>query len=171
MTASPKRRSTATTCVSVGYQGRSVAALCSELKAQNVRLLLDVRQAAWSQRPEFRKQALAAALAEHGVSYLHLREAGNPFRPAKGEQTSVAECATIYRRHIAQLPNVVTQVADVLRAQTTAVFCFEAEHECCHRSVLLDEVAKEVRLKVTRLGAASPRPKRARDPKGRGSLA
>lgn len=127
-----------------------------------VKLLLDVRQAAWSQRPEFRKQALAAALAEHGVAYLHLREAGNPFRPAKGERVSVAACARVYRKHLASLPDVVAQVAEVLRSQTTAVFCFEAEHDCCHRSVLLEAVAKEVPLAITRIQAAPEPSKRLR---------
>ena len=163
MPSKPRRNTNAVTaCVSVGYQGRSVAGLCDELTTQGVKLLLDVRQVAWSQRPEFRKQALTAALAEHGVAYLHLREAGNPFRPAKGEPVSEAECARVYRRHLATLPHVVKQVAEVLRSQTTAVFCFEGEHDCCHRSVLLDAVAKHAPLAITRVGAVTPLVRRSR---------
>jgi uncharacterized protein (DUF488 family) len=164
MTTKQKNTKPKLTCVSIGYQGRKVQDLCAELKTHGVELLLDVRQAAWSHRPEFRKQALAAALAKHGVAYLHMREAGNPFRPRKGEVVSVAECAKHYRRHLAKTPEVVSSVAATLRSQTTAVFCFESQHEHCHRSVLLAAVAAQDPLQVDRLdGVAKPavaKPKR-----------
>lgn len=164
MTTKQKNSKPKLTCISIGYQGRKVQDLCAELKTHGVELLLDVRQAAWSHRPEFRKQALAAALAKHGVAYLHMREAGNPFRPRKGEAVSIAECAKHYRKHLATSPGVVSSVAATLRAQTTAVFCFEAQHEHCHRSVLLAAVAAQDPLQVDRLDAVSKpavvRPKR-----------
>lgn len=159
MTTKQKNTKPKLTCVSIGYQGRKVQDLCAELKTHGVELLLDVRQAAWSHRPEFRKQALAAALAKHGVAYLHMREAGNPFRPRKGEVVSVAECAKHYRRHLAETPEVVLSVAATLRSQTTAVFCFEAQHEHCHRSVLLAAVAVHDPLVVDRVDGP-PAPKR-----------
>lgn len=154
----------AVTCVSVGYQGRKVRDLCEELKAHGVELLLDVRHAAWSHRPEFRKQALAAELAKHGVAYVHMREAGNPFRPRKGEERSVEECAKLYRMHLAGSLDVVSTVAATLRSRPTAVFCFEGQHEHCHRSVLLEAVAAQQPLDVERLEGSSPLPAPRRRP-------
>lgn len=100
-------------------------------------VLLDVRLVPWSQRPEYRKQALARELNKVGIEYVHLREAGNPFRPKKGEQKSLAQCVRDYKRHLEAAPAVLQMVAAAIRDRRSAFLCFEAKHRDCHRSVLL----------------------------------
>jgi hypothetical protein len=68
---------------------------------------------------------------------VHLREAGNPYRPKKGEQKSLAQCVRDYKRHLAAAPALLQMVAAATRDRRSAFLCFEAKHSECHRSVLL----------------------------------
>lgn len=128
------------TVFSVGYQGRKLSEMCESLVRAGVSTLLDVRQNPWSQRPEFRKGALESALAAHGIRYVHLRDAGNPFRPGKGEYNDLDSCARAYRAYLAEDPVRVERVAEQVLKPNTAVMCFESHHTGCHRGVLLEHL-------------------------------
>lgn len=136
--------------MSVGYQGSSIDLFCETLRTHRVRVLIDVRQRAWSHRPQYRKSALSRALADAGISYVHLSAAGNPFRPTKGHPIKIHECAKLYREYLRKRPDIVEDVTEALRMDRSAVFCYEAAHDECHRSVLLELVGKLVPLEITR---------------------
>lgn len=125
--------------LSIGYQGRSLDGLVATLQKAGATTLVDVRERAWSNRPEFRKGRMTAALEEAGIRYVHLRSAGNPFRPRKGEILSFSECASKYAAHLDEHPEVLGELLDLTQAGPAAIFCYEADHEHCHRSVLLRE--------------------------------
>jgi len=91
----------------------------------------------WSQRPEYRKQALARELNKVGIEYVHMKAAGNPFRPKRGEHKSIAQCVRDYKRHLGASPDILKAVAAMARNRRSAFLCFEAKHSECHRSVLL----------------------------------
>jgi uncharacterized protein (DUF488 family) len=126
----------------IGYQGRSIADFCEDLVAAGVRVLIDVRANAWSQRPQYRKGYLQGALQEHGIEYVHCKAAGNPFRPKVGEPLDWRTCKTMYRRHLREHPEVVEAVESLVREPTAALFCYEAARDQCHRGVLLDALKK-----------------------------
>lgn len=126
-------------CGSVGYQGRSIGDLCDALVDSGVELLLDVRAIAWSARPEFRKSALADALRAGGVEYVHFKVAGNPFRPRRGEKVSVQQCASKFRAHLQDRPDILEQLNSVARGKRVALFCYEARTHECHRGVILEQ--------------------------------
>jgi uncharacterized protein (DUF488 family) len=159
-------RSAHGTYVSVGYQGRRPQELAEALRDRGVEVLIDVRLVPWSQRPEFRKNALAAVLAEHGIAYRHYKAGGNPFKPKRGEVRSVAECARQYGAHLDANPGVVAGLMGEVDGRTCAVLCFEAEHEQCHRSILLERLtaaAPAVRVAhVAPRAAVAPPAKKAR---------
>ncbi len=131
-------------CFTVGYQGRSLEGLCSLLVNFGVDQLVDVRERAWSNRPEFRKQALKQGLARVGIGYKHLKEAGNPFRPRKGESLSFAACARSYRSYLRENSDVVNGAREVILSGSVALFCYEADSAECHRSVLVEELSEIV---------------------------
>lgn len=124
-------------CASVGYQGKSIDAFCALLVSANIRTLVDVRARAWSQRPVYRKGALTAALAKHGIDYVHCRNAGNPFRPKPGEKIDFAACEALYSKHLDEHPEVIDELEPLVSNGNVALFCYEAERSCCHRGVLL----------------------------------
>ena len=124
--------------MSIGYQGRSLAALCDALEASGARLLIDVRAAAWSQRPDFRKTALKNAVEARGIKYTHCKQAGNPFRPRKGEPVDPAACEAVYVQHLDAHPEVLDELESLMQDGPAALFCYEADRDACHRGVLLD---------------------------------
>lgn len=129
-------------CFNIGYQGKSLTGLCSVLIENEVRLLIDIREHAWSQRPEFRKQVLQNTLANHGINYLHFKSAGNPFRRKNGERIDFSDCAIKYAHHLEKMPEVVQTLEEVIKNERAAVFCYERERDHCHRSILLDTLIK-----------------------------
>jgi uncharacterized protein (DUF488 family) len=139
-------------CFGVGYQGRSVAALCDVLVGEGVDLLIDVRERAWSNRPEFRKTALASSLAAAGIQYIHVRQAGNPFRPRLGEAIDPAECLKRYRGYLQSMPSVTEDLKVLIGSRRVALLCYEAKSADCHRGVLLSVLKRESpQLMVTHL--------------------
>lgn len=133
-----------TTVFSIGYERKSAEDVCARLVAAGVEALVDVRERAWSHRPEFRKNALRQALAAHGIEYVHCPEAGNPFRPAPGEKLDFEDCTRQYRQHLRTKPAAFAEVRRLIVGRTVALFCYEREHGRCHRGVLLEELADVV---------------------------
>lgn len=125
-------------CLNLGYQGKSLNEFCNALAANCVKVLVDVRLNAWSQRPEFRKSSLKSALAEHGIEYIHYKEAGNPYRPKNGETLGFDECARKYAQYIADNPKVIDTLESIITQNLSALLCYEAERNECHRSILID---------------------------------
>ena len=62
----------------IGYEHTTPGVFLGELARAKVGLVIDVRAVAASRRPGFSKRQLAAALAERGIGYLHLRALGTP---------------------------------------------------------------------------------------------
>src|SRR5262245_10417169 len=110
---------------SIGYQGKSLDEVCQTLAAARVDALIDVRERAWSQRPEFRKTRLRSALELHQIAYEHRPDAGNPFRPKIGESHSAESCAARYRAHLLRHPQIIADLSERIQNGTVAFFCYE----------------------------------------------
>lgn len=130
-------------CFAVGYQGRSLEGLCALLAEHRVDTLVDVRERAWSNRPEFRKTALANALSRWDIEYLHVREAGNPFRPRMGEVMSAVDCMKRYRGYLRSAPGVIERLRALVVGRRIALLCYEAKSGDCHRGVLLASLQRK----------------------------
>ncbi|MEJ2125830.1 MAG: DUF488 domain-containing protein [Alphaproteobacteria bacterium] len=123
----------------IGYEGATVEGLIGALKQAGVTRVLDVREAPFSKREEFSKEALAAALAEYGISYTHMRELGNP---PEGREAARAGHMIAFREILnAHLDSEVGQ-AGLTRALALAaeekvcLLCLERSAQHCHRSVV-----------------------------------
>ena len=128
-------RSKAGSLVSVGYQQRTPDEFVSILHENDVNLLLDVRELPLSRRKGFSKSALGERLDAAGIEYIHVREAGNPYRKLASD---IRRCLAMYRSYIKAKPSVVEMVLAHVAGRNAAVMCFERLHRECHRSVLLD---------------------------------
>jgi uncharacterized protein (DUF488 family) len=127
------------TIVSIGYQGRTPVQLIAILRQHGVRKVLDVRELPRSRKKGFSRTALSQSLAEAGISYRHLRAAGNPYRRLKAD---VRRCLALYSRHLARHPEITASVAAAIGRDRVAVLCFERAHEACHRSRLISSIAR-----------------------------
>lgn len=122
----------------VGYAGRSLPEFVRLLQEHDVKLLVDVRALPLSRRRGFSKTPLREALAEVKISYLHLREAGNPYRQ---EADDIERCLRLYRNYLDSHPAVVEAVQAAICGQRAALMCLEAEAHLCHRSVIAQQLA------------------------------
>ena len=123
----------------IGYEGASVEGLIGALKQAGVTRVLDVREAPYSKREEFSKEALATALAGYGIGYTHIRELGNP---REGREAARAGHMIAFREILnAHLDSEAgqrgLQKALALAAEEkVCLLCMERSAKHCHRSVV-----------------------------------
>lgn len=128
----------------IGYEGKTVDEFLRELTAARVALLIDVRAVAASRRPGFSKTAMAAALAERGIAYLHLRALGTP--KAGRDAARKGRIAEMREKYEAQLRTPEAELAmavadEAARERHAALLCFEADAACCHRAMVAERLA------------------------------
>lgn len=140
--------------LSVGYEGSSIDAFVEKLQAAQVTVLVDVRFTPLSRKAGFSKTRLREALEAAGITYRHARALGNPKSNrepfwsgdvAQGRETFRAMLAT----DDAGLE--LGQLAELLQAERVAVMCFEADHDRCHRHVVVAETLNRIQVPVAHL--------------------
>ncbi|HSS04023.1 MAG TPA: DUF488 domain-containing protein [Solirubrobacterales bacterium] len=126
---------------SIGYENyRSVEDFARLLADSGVERLVDVRELPISRRRGFAKSALAAALAEEEVEYVHLRSMGNPkeFRDLY-KSGKVAEGRAGYEQLLAhERTDELRELAATVQEKRSALMCVEAEEDVCHRQVIFE---------------------------------
>jgi uncharacterized protein (DUF488 family) len=133
----------------IGYSGRTLSEFVSTLRRAGVKRVVDVRALPLSRKKGFSKTALGEALSEAKIEYVHLREAGNPYRDQKA---NVAACLALYSAYVDGHPEVVQAVETAVDGKSAALLCFEANACDCHRSVLVDRLtARNPHRKVQHL--------------------
>jgi uncharacterized protein (DUF488 family) len=126
----------------LGYEGLSLDAYTSILCAFNVGVVLDVRERAWSQRPDYIKSKMDHGLASVGINYIHVQSAGNPSSIRK-TVTTPEECLMLFRKHLRLNPDCVGELYSYVRlaaesGRPACLTCYERASENCHRSVLIE---------------------------------
>ena len=137
--------------LTIGYEGRTMDEFLAALTAAGAQTLIDVRAVAASRRPGFSKTALAGALREVGIDYLHLRPLGTPKEGREAARKGrVAEMRAIFAE---QLATPEAQLA-LLKAEAeatgrrAALLCFERDATCCHRAMVAEELVGRQRFEV-----------------------
>lgn len=133
------------TLSTIGYEGKTVDELLGQLAEAGVELLIDVRAVAASRRPGFSKTALAGALAEHGIAYLHLRALGTPKAGRDAARKGrITEMHAIYEQQL-ETPEAelaIEQADAAAKERHAALLCFEADFSCCHREIVAARLAQ-----------------------------
>jgi uncharacterized protein (DUF488 family) len=128
----------------IGHSTRAIDEFISLLKANEVKLLVDVRAWPGSKRyPQFNKDALAESLKAHGIRYEHFAELGGK-RKSKPDSRNTAWRNASFRGYAdymetEQFQKGIERLLDVA-AETgpTAIMCAEAVWWRCHRSLIAD---------------------------------
>lgn len=135
----------------IGYEGKTLDEFLSELAAAGVARLIDVRAVAASRRPGFSKTALSGALAERGISYLHLRPLGTP---AAGREAArkgrTQEMRAIYAGQL-ETPEAALAMEQAIAAAAeapSALLCYERDAPCCHRAMLAERMAARCAFEI-----------------------
>src|ERR1700723_2834156 len=138
----------------IGYQGTTVEAVLTTLRAAGVTLLLDVRAVAASRKPGFSKRQLAAGLDAVGIGYVHLQGLGTPKPGRDAVRAGHPErMVPIFMEHMTS-DRAQVQLADAkgLAVQRTAcLLCFERNHQTCHRRLVAEMIQMETAQPVVHL--------------------
>jgi len=133
----------------IGYEGTTVPDFVDALKKAGVERVIDVRALPLSRRPSFSKTPLRNALAEAEIEYIHLKALGTPSEGRTAARAGrYADLERIYAGQL-ELPEAIAQSAQMLelaREAPSALLCMEREPAHCHRTLLLDAVAKEAEV-------------------------
>ncbi|MDY6944467.1 MAG: DUF488 domain-containing protein [Pseudomonadota bacterium] len=126
---------------SVGHSNHPLTRFLQLLQGHGVNLLADVRSTPYSRfNPQFRRDALAAALDQNGIEYLFLGEELG----ARSKDSSCYEDGRVSYRKLAATElfrRGIDRLLAAARTQTVAVMCAEKDPLDCHRTIL---VAREL---------------------------
>jgi uncharacterized protein (DUF488 family) len=125
----------------VGHSNHSLERFLALLQGPGVDLLADVRSTPYSRfNPQFRRDALAAALAASGIEYLFLGEELG----ARSKDRDCYEDGRVSYRKLAETElfrQGIERLLAAAKTHTTAIMCAEKDPLDCHRTIL---VAREL---------------------------
>ncbi len=144
------------TIFTASYEGRSLEEFLANLRAKGVRLVADVREAPISRKPGFSKSALTAALERAGIAYCHIRALGcpKPVRDAYREDRDWVRYTRSYLKHLGRQQEAIQELVAMTKAQPTALLCYEADFNRCHRTYVARAVAEQTGSSVCHITAA-----------------
>ncbi len=136
---------------SVGYElHKDHIAFARHVRAAGVERLIDVRELPISRRRGYAKSALAQAMAEVGVEYMHIKALGNP-KPFRDLYKSgrVQEGQRRYEAHLlGEQRAALEELGPLLREKRSALMCVEHDSATCHRSVIIHALRLELGLEL-----------------------
>jgi uncharacterized protein (DUF488 family) len=145
--------------LTIGYEGSTPETFDAALTAAGVQLVVDVRAIAASRRRGFAKTALSARLTDAGISYIHLRELGDP-KPGRiaARAGQWSKFRSIFFAHLTtpEAMDGLVRLSELAVRQRTALLCYEADAAQCHRTIVAERVALGCKMVVAHL-QASPR--------------
>lgn len=131
---------------SIGYEGKTIDCFLNKLIQNRVSVLVDVRKNAISMKKGFSKKRLANHLSKANIEYLHFPELGIESEKRKNLK-SAEDYKELFKEYKESLPaksDKIKEVEALGKKQKVALMCFEADHNCCHRGILSNNLAVEV---------------------------
>jgi hypothetical protein len=126
---------------SVGHSNHPLTHFLGLLQGRGVNLLVDVRSTPYSRfNPQFRRDALAAALSENGIGYLFLGEELG----ARSKDPSCYDDGRVSYQKLAATAlfrQGIDRLLTAAKTHTVAIMCAEKDPLDCHRTIL---VAREL---------------------------
>jgi uncharacterized protein (DUF488 family) len=136
----------------IGYEQAKPAAVLDQLKRAKVQLLVDTRAVAASRRPGFSKRQLAAALDEADIAYIHLQKLGTPSEGRTAARSGDIDALwRIYDKHIKtkDAQDALDELIALIKSgKRIALLCYCRDPKTCHRSRIVANVKKRVRVEV-----------------------
>lgn len=132
----------------IGYELRDRDDLAGDLLKAGVRVLADIRERPVSRKPGFGASGLRAMCVDHGLEYAPWPSLGSTGEQ-RGRVKTTGDFETFRREFRAyaemNLEEELDALAKAVRAQPTALLCFERVHEECHRCVVAELLAERVK--------------------------
>ncbi|MBN1633254.1 MAG: DUF488 family protein [Ignavibacteria bacterium] len=129
---------------SIGYEGKDIDKFLNQLVKNNITLLCDVRKNPVSMKYGFSKNKLKNYCSNLEIDYIHLPEFGID-SVKRQNLNSFEEYNNLFYFYLSTvLPTKIKEIENLLNIikshRKIAFSCFEANHNYCHRSHLLDYI-------------------------------
>lgn len=141
--------------IGIGYQGLQPADLIEQLRADGVKVLVDIRLNAISRKAGYSKRALAVALEAAGIRYLHDPRLGNPKENRSGYADTASADGRAARECFERILDTgagadgIRDLAHLVEQESVAVLCDEADETHCHRQQVMAAVRAKRNSLVT----------------------
>ncbi len=125
-----------------GYQGQDAATWASRLLAHGIEVVVDVRDLPLSRKKGFSKSQLKMSLGERGITYVHVKELGNPkaYRDALRQGLDFEQFASMFRKRLEAQDEALEELSDLAVARRVCILCYEEDPSMCHRSLVAESV-------------------------------
>jgi len=137
------------TVFTLGYEKRSLLEFIRILEESNIRVVLDVREKAWSHKRDFCKTRFKDGLAKNKILYIHVPEAGNP-KNIRIKSKSSEHCLELYEEYLSQTHNGLTIIKQAIldaknEKKKVCLICFERNPQMCHRSIITNRLKRRIK--------------------------
>jgi Protein of unknown function, DUF488 len=155
--------STQLTIFTIGHSTHPIEEFIALLKNYGIEQLVDVRTVPKSRHvPQFNSDALASALGDHGVAYVHLKALGG-LRHAKKDSINTAWRNSSFRGYAdymatEEFAKGIDRLIELAKVKRTVIMCAEAVPWRCHRSLVGDALLVRGIAAEDIMGATSVRP-------------
>jgi uncharacterized protein (DUF488 family) len=141
------------TLFTIGYEGISIDSYINKLLENYIKVIVDVRKNAYSNKFGFSKKEFQYCLEKTGIKYIHIPELGveseKRKEAAKQDKMNFGLFATnrtgiegLFEDYKKTLPSKQIYIDMLLKIiknyKLIAITCFEANHKQCHRHVLAE---------------------------------
>lgn len=130
----------------IGYEGKSIEEYLEVLRHNMVDLVIDVRRNPVSRKYGFSKNRMRAVLQAEGIGYVHYPQLGIESSRRKGlsKETDYMALLSWYEDEV--LPKEQETLSEIIiilhESRRVALTCYEADHNCCHRSRVSSRLAE-----------------------------
>ena len=127
----------------IGYEGAVIKDFIETLRAFDIKVLVDIREVPVSRKRGFSKNALAQALEQVKIRYVHLRDLGDP-KPGReaARRGDMSAFEKIFREHIRtdKALKALEQARGIAYEDRACLLCFERDYSSCHRNIVAEEM-------------------------------
>lgn len=144
-----------TTVTTIGYEGASLDDFLATLHAADVSVVLDVRDLPISRRKGFSKSALAGALEEVGIAYIHLRGLGDPKEGQEAARAGDIDAfLRIYSERLAtpEAQADLEKATEIVSTDLACLLCYERDPTKCHRKLVSEAISAIMPVRIRHLG-------------------
>jgi uncharacterized protein (DUF488 family) len=135
----------------IGYEGLTIDSFLNKLIANNITVVVDVRNNPQSMKYGFSKKSFEQYIESTGMKYIHIPELGIPSAMRKGLGESVSHTTLFEEYESELLPKQEVQIKQLIdltnQNERIALVCFEADHHFCHRQTLVEHLQKNKSFK------------------------
>lgn len=135
----------------VGYEGESVDHFFQKLLNSGIEMVIDVRSNPISRKYGFSKKAMSTICKQLDIGYIHYPKLGIPSsmrRDLKSEKDYKLLLDDYEKTVLKDTEDYQIKAMALLQEKPSALLCFEADKNLCHRTRLAKHLAKTTNLTV-----------------------